>query len=113
MQVTGAQATVAHWLSRGAVPGVPADWVLELPCAVSRTGIAKWQITKVLGMQGFAGDVPLGACKLSDEEKKNNILHEVNQISEVQVIQITHESEQEKTNASTKKVNDQLMDKEK
>ena len=48
-----------------------------------------------------------------DEEKKNNILHEVNQISEVQVIQITHESEYEKTNASTKKVNDQQKDKEK
>ena len=48
-----------------------------------------------------------------DEEKKNNILNEVNQISEVQVIQMTHDSEQEKTNASTKKVNNQLTDKEK
>ncbi len=31
---------VVNTVSRGAVPGVPADWVLELPCAVSRTGIA-------------------------------------------------------------------------
>ena len=30
---------VVNTVSRGAVPGVPADWVMELPCAVGRTGI--------------------------------------------------------------------------
>src|SRR5690606_41725891 len=30
---------VVNMVSRGAVPGVPADWVMELPCAVCRAGI--------------------------------------------------------------------------
>ena len=57
--------------------------------------------------------VKMSEIVVIDKEKKNDILHEANQISEAQVIQITHESEYVKTNASIKKASDQQKDKEK
>lgn len=44
----------------------------KLVSCADRTGIARWQITKVQGMQGIAGDVPLGASDLSDPKNPHN-----------------------------------------
>jgi putative DNA primase/helicase len=40
----------------------------KLVSQVDRNGVAKWRIAELRGMRGFAGDVPLGASKLSDAE---------------------------------------------